>query len=139
MIVLAILLGTVSSGSKQKERDWQQGKLLSTDEDRYFAGTVGSASTNGTVNDSGDYGTYSAHTTGSQTAIYRVYQSYVIESGSYVYVARERLRWRWSKAAELTVNGPIRFAIEKDKIFILDEDGKEHDARITKKILKEKK
>jgi hypothetical protein len=63
----------------------------------------------------------------------------VIESDSYIYVARERLRWKWSKPADLTINGPIRFAVEKDHIFILDEDGKEHEGRITKKVLKEKK
>jgi hypothetical protein len=63
----------------------------------------------------------------------------VIESDTHVYVARERLRWRWSKPANLTINAPIRFAIEKDRRFILDEDGKEHEAKITKKILKEKK
>jgi len=139
ILTLTLLFSALSVAAKQVERDWKQGKLLSTDEDRYFAGTINSASANGTVNDSGDYGTYSGHTGGSQTAIYRVYQSYVIESDTHVYVARERLRWRWSKPANLTINAPIRFAIEKDRMFILDEDGKEHEAKITKKILKEKK
>jgi hypothetical protein len=104
MVVLAILLGTLSFGAKQKEHHWQQGRLLSTDEDQF-------------------------------------YRSYVIESDTLVYAARERLRWKtaWSKPANLTINAPIRFAIEKDNMFILDEDGKEHEAKITKKILKEKK
>jgi hypothetical protein len=138
-LVLSVLISASPLGAKQKEHDWQQGRLVSTDEARYFAGTIGSANTQGTLHDSGDYGTYSGTTIGSQTAVYRVYQTYVIESDSYVYVARERLRWKWSKPANLTINAPIRFAIEKDKMFILDEDGREHEARITKKILKEKK
>lgn len=139
ILALTFLLTTVSLGAKQKEHDWQQGKLLSTDEDRYFAGTISSANTAGTVDESGGYGTYSGQTTGSQTAVYKVYQTYVIESESYVYVAKERLRWKWSKPAKLTINAPMRFAVEKDKMVILDEDGKVHETRITKKILKEKK
>lgn len=139
ILLLGVLVSTLSLAAKQKEHDWQQGKLVSTDEARYFAGTIGSANTQGTVRDSGSYGTYSGTTTGSETAVYRVYQTYVIESDAYVYVARERLRWRWSKPANLTINGPIRFAVEKGHMFILDEDGKEHEARMTKKILKEKK
>jgi hypothetical protein len=139
ILALGVLISTFPLGAKQKEHDWQQGKLVSTDEARYFAGTIRSANTQGTVHDSGDYGTYSGTTIGSETAVYRVYQTYVIESDSYVYVARERLRWKWSKPANLTINGPIRFAVEKDHIFIIDEDGKEHEARMTKKILKEKK
>ncbi len=139
ILALGILISTFPLGAKQAEHDWQKGKLVSTDESRYFAGTIGSANTQGSIQETGDSGTYSGNTTGSDTAVYRVYQTYVIESDSYIYVAREHIKWRWSKAANVTVNGPIRYALEKDHVFILDEDGKEHEARLTKKILKEKK
>jgi hypothetical protein len=135
ILILTILVGAFPLTAKQKERDWQQGKLISTDEARYFAGTTGSANTRGTVSDSGDSGTYSGTTDADSTAIYRTYQTYVIESDSYIYVARERSR----KPAALTVNGPVRFAIEKDHVFILDENGKVHQALLKKKTLKEKK
>lgn len=47
-----------------------------------------------------------------------------------MYTASERLRWRWSKPVDLIVNGPVRFAVEKKKLYLLDEKGKEHEARI---------
>ena len=59
ILAFGVLISTLCLGAKQKERDWQQGKLVSTDEARYFAGTVGSANTEGTFDVSGDHGTYS--------------------------------------------------------------------------------
>lgn len=69
-------------------------------------------------------------------AVFRVYETYTIEAKDYVYVCQERIRWRWSKPAILTVNGPVQFAMEKDHIYIKSEDGSEHEAKIVKKILK---
>jgi len=60
----------------------------------------------------------------------------VIEGDKYVYLAQERLHWRWSKPANLTVNGPVKYAVEKRKLFVMDEDGKEHEMEIVKKTLK---
>ncbi len=69
--------------------------------------------------------------------MYHVFENYVIDSGTMVYLAEERLRWRWSKPAHLTVNGPVKFFVEGHKIHILDEDGKEHEASIVKQTLKQ--
>jgi hypothetical protein len=44
--------------------------------------TTGTATTRGTA-----WGTHSS------TAVYHVYETFVIEGENYVYVARERLRW----------------------------------------------
>ena len=38
--------------------------------------------------------------------------------------------------ANITVNGPVQFAIEKDRLYVRSEDGSEHETRIIKKILK---
>ena len=38
-----------SSAGAEKKRDWQTGKVLDAQRSRYFAGTVGSADTNGTA------------------------------------------------------------------------------------------
>jgi hypothetical protein len=123
----------------QKQRNWQDGKVLDSQRSRYFAGTVGNSSTNGNVNvtgDSGGYnGTYHGQTSGSETAVYRVFETFVIEGDKYVYLAQERLRWRWSKAANVTVNGPVKYAVEKRKLYVMDEDGKEHEMDIIKKTL----
>ena len=42
-----------------------------------------------------------------------------------------------SKPANLTVNGPVKYAVEKRKLYVLDEDGKEHEMEIVKKVLRQ--
>ena len=121
----------------EKQRDWQTGKVLDSQRSRYFAGTIGSANTTGTAQANGNYGTYQGNTNTSQTAVYRVYETFLIEGETHAYLAQERLRWRWSKPANLTVNGPVKFAVEKRKLFVIDEDGKEHEMEIVKKVLRE--
>jgi len=117
----------------EKQRDWQTGKVLDTNRQRYFAGTVGDSNTNGTVDSSCNI---HANSSGGSTAVYRVFETFVIEGDQYVYLAQERLRWRWSKAANVTVNGPVRYAVEKRKLYVMDEDGKEHEMEIVKKTLR---
>jgi hypothetical protein len=121
----------------EKIRDWQTGKVLDSERSRYFAGTVGNANTTGTAQANGNYGTYQGNTNSSQTAIYRVFETFLIEGDTYAYLAQERLRWRWSKPANLTVNGPVKYAVEKRKLFVIDDDGKEHEMEIIKRILKQ--
>lgn len=128
LLLVALILALPLAAEKQ--RDWQTGKVLDTQRQRYFAGTVGSGNTNGTVSDSG---TFNGQTNSSSTAVYRVFETFVIEGDQYVYLAQERLRWRWSKAANVTVNGPEKYAVEKRKLFVMDEDGKEHEMEIVKK------
>ena len=120
----------------EKERDWQTGKVLDAQRSRYFAGTVGNANTTGTVQTDGNNGTYQGNTASSQVAVYRVYETFLIEGETHAYLAQERIRWRWSKAANLTVNGPVKFAVEKRKLFVIDDDGKEHEMEIVKKVLR---
>ncbi len=121
----------------EKSRDWQTGKVLDSQRNRYFAGTVGNANTTGTAQANGNYGTYQGNTNSSQTAVYRVYETFFIEGDTYAYLAQERLRWKWSKPANLTINGPVKYAVEKRKLFVIDEDGKEHEMEIEKKILRQ--
>lgn len=126
-VFLAFLL-TATIAAKQKDRDWQVGKVVNTERLSAYAGQVGDSHTT--------YGT----TTGSSTAVYQVAQEYTIEVANYIYVAHERLRWRWSEPADLTVNGPVKVAVDlkKKTLYLVGDDGKEHEADIVKKILKEK-
>src|ERR1700694_2153486 len=91
----------------EKQRDWQTGKVLDTDQSRIYLGTT-----------------------------YAPREIDVIEGDQYVYVVSRVLRWRWSKTANLTVNAPIQFAVERRSMYVLDDDGKEHKTRIAKRILK---
>jgi hypothetical protein len=140
VIVLMALTATFASENAvcgEKNRDWQTGKVLDSQRSRYFAGTVGNANMTGTAQATGNYGVYQGNTSSSQTAVYRVYETFLIEGEKYAYLAQERLRWRWSKAANLTVNGPVKFTVEKRNLFVIDEDGKEHEMKILKKILRQ--
>jgi hypothetical protein len=134
--VLCVLISLIvaSSVMAEKHRDWLTGKVLDSQRQRYFAGTVGGSSTTGNIDEGS--GTYRGQSNGSQTAIYRVFETFVIEGDMYVYLAQERLRWRWSKAANVTVNAPVKYVVEKRKLYLLDEDGKEHEMEIVKKTLK---
>ena len=127
-LFLAAILVSLAVAA-EKERDWQAGTVLDTQRSRYFAGTVGNANTTGTAQTNGNYGTYQGNTSSSQVAVYRVYETFLIEGNTHAYLAQERLRWRWSKAANLTVNGPVKFAVEKRKLFVIDDDGKEHEMK----------
>lgn len=140
---LAVLLFSITiltlqnAAAAEKLREWQTGKVLDSQRNRYFAGTVGNANTTGTAQANGNYGTYQGNTNSSQTAVYRVYETFFIEGDTYAYLAQERLHWKWSKPANLTINGPVKYAVEKRKLFVIDEDGKEHEMEIEKKILRQ--
>jgi hypothetical protein len=135
---IALVLTTAGNiHGADKIRDWQTGKVLDSERSRYFAGTVGNANTTGTAQTNGNYGTYQGNTNSSQTAIYRVFETFLIEGEKYAYLGQERLRWRWSKPANLTVNGPVKYAVEKRKLFVIDDDGKEHEMEIIKRVLKQ--
>jgi hypothetical protein len=135
LLILCAALVTVNLASaKEKERQWQTGKVLDTNREKTYAGSVDNASGTATSSGNSTYGNAS----GSSTAVYRVYETYRIEAGDYIYECQEHIKWRWSKPAMLTVNGPVQFAIEKDHIYIKSEDGSEHETKIIKKILKPK-
>lgn len=61
---------------------------------------------------------------------------YVIDAGNYIYTA-SRIHYMRAKSLLVTVNDKIKFALEKSKFYILDEEGKEHELKFEKKALKD--
>ena len=114
-------------GAAEKQRDWQTGTVLDSQRASYYRGTFDNANTSVSGNQTSTYGT--------QTAVYAVYENFMIEGTMYAYAAQERLRFKWNKAANLTVNAPVKFAVEKRKLFVIDNDGKEHEMEITRQVL----
>ena len=116
-IPVAVMLVGISSvfASPIKEREWREGKLIDIGSDPYTYGSV--------VN-----GTGGVHQ--GERITYR------IDDGKYIYTASHTHR-RHDKALPVTVNDKIKFAIEKEKVYILDEDGKEHELKFVKKTLKD--
>ena len=129
-----LLLPLSPFAQAEKQHNWQTGTVLDSTRSRYFAGTVGNANSNGRVDDNGSY---SGNTSASEIAVYRVYQNFEIEDDQHVFLAQEHIKWRWSKAADLTVNGKVKFAVEKRKLYVIDDEGKEHEMEIIKKVLRE--
>jgi hypothetical protein len=112
--IVTCLLALPSSAMPDKKREWQEGKLIDIKSEAYATGTV----------------------LGGTASKERI--SYVIDAGQYTYTF-SHLHFRHDKAMPVTVNAVIKFAIEKNKVYILDEDGKEHELKFEKKALKDDK
>ena len=113
-------------------RNWQSGTLLETEQSKVREGSTKTSNTDGTAKDRGDKTDYSQNTTTTTTDNYETYQNYTIEAGKKLYVAREHLLFPWSKPANVTVGEPVKYAVEKGKLYLLDDDGKEHKTSIVK-------
>jgi hypothetical protein len=113
---LTILLLLASAAIAKKPLQWKTGKVLDTQRNRYFAGSV----------------VYGA----GRSAVYRVFGTFVIEGEDYAYEASERVPWH--RFANLTVNGPVKYAVDGRKLIVIDDDGKQHAMEIVKRILKPK-
>jgi hypothetical protein len=116
--------------SAEKARDWQAGKLVDAERSQYQAGTRGS------VNEYGSPGY-------SESTVYHKVQTLAIEGSEYFYVVQEEtggphLSLLPPKLTNLTVNAPVRYAIEKQKLYVIADDGKEHKFDIVKRVLKPK-
>lgn len=111
-VIIACLATLPSFGMPDKKREWQEGKLIDIKSEAYATGTV----------------------LGGTASKERI--SYVIDAGQYIYTF-SHLHFRRDKAMPVTVNSIVKFAIEKNRVYILDEDGKEHDLKFEKKALKE--
>jgi len=67
--------------------------------------------------------------------VYETRDTFIIETDSYTYMASEIVRG--TKPANVTINGPVKFAIDGTTMYLLDDGGKEHKADIVKKVLRQ--
>ncbi len=118
LLLLMLLIATSALASK-KPHDWQTGKLTDMSQDSRISGMTNPGQG------------------GVSTAIRDVEETYVIDGGSITYTVAERLKWRWSKEADLVVNRPIKFFVDGKKLIILDDNGKEHSTQILKRAAKD--
>ena len=113
-------------------RDWQTGTLLETEQQKVPSGTTYNSNTDGTAKPSGDKTKYSQNTTTTASQDYDTFQLYTIQGGGKIYTASERLLFPWSKPANISVGEKVKYVVEKNKMYILDDDGKEHKATVKK-------
>ncbi len=125
--------------NSSKDRPWQGGQLLSTASNRFFANiayvTETDASTWSFVLGSDGKFTAFIHAAATGASSY-VYDNYVIETEFCGYLV-QRTRPKTVPPARFPGTKPLKFAIEKTKIWIIDEEGKEYEAKIVKQIQKD--
>jgi len=117
--LLALLLLLLAAPALAKDRAWQTGKLLDIQTERVLV---------------------KGSTTGDQRF------HYTIESGNLVYTVSHYPNNRKvpafydamkpAKPADLTVNGAVKFAIEKGKFYLQDDAGRDIKVELVKKALK---
>ncbi len=119
-VVVALSLAYPALGGK-KPRNWQTGKLLDSQRSQNLVGAVerpaGFGATSRTRN------------------VYETEDTFVIETETYVYTVSEVVRG--ARHANVTVNGPVKFATEGTTLYLVDEGGKEHRTEIVKKVLRQ--
>lgn len=113
VLLIASLLVANPLSAKEKQRDWQTGKLISAE--------------------SMDAGTIAVPIAGVVVAKDLRAWVYTIETDSMTY----ELVWRFGAPLNLTVNSTIKFAIEKkNKAFVIDDEGKERQLSVYRKTAK---
>jgi hypothetical protein len=112
-------------------RNWKEGTLMGTEQNKVKEGATTTYNTDGNAKNKGNKTDYSQNTTATTSDNIETYQIYTIEVGNKVYTASEHLLFPWSKPANITVGEPVKLDIEKNKLYILDDDGKEHKTTIT--------
>jgi hypothetical protein len=109
-MALFLFLNPSLAFAKEKQRQWQMGTVLDTNGYRSYAGSIENGSAAGTYSGNTAY----AHASGSSIPVYRVFETYAIQAGHYIYVCSERIKRGRSKPALLTVTGSVQFAVDKE-------------------------
>ncbi len=130
--ISALLFAALPSIGADNSRDWKAGTLLETEKQEVHQGSTKRTNTQGTVKDKGKKSDYSQTTTSTTTDDKDTFQVYTIEGDGKTYIARERLLFPWSKPANVTVGETVKYSVQKNTLYLLDDDGKQHKAGISK-------
>jgi hypothetical protein len=134
--ILACVLCTAGIVAAAPPRNWKSAVLTSMEQQKVNEGSTTTTNKDGQIKDKGNKTDYSSNSTTTSTDNIETYQMYTIESDKVVYVASEHLLFPWSKPANVNVGENIKYVVDKGKIIILDDDGKEHKATIVKTSMK---
>jgi len=125
----ALLIAMLATSAWAKDRIWKDGSLLDTRGNKYFPSMAS--------NSEADRAPSSQMFTGTQTVqTNTVYDRYVVESEEAVYLV-ERGRFKSAKPSLLRPYLSIKFAVDKKKIWLLDEEGRELETTILKRVDKD--
>jgi hypothetical protein len=116
-----LFLGIFSAVSVAKDRAWKTGTLVNA-ETQSGSKTVGIPPT---------------IITGAKiTTLRNDVTFYTIDDGKYVWVVSRHMTKAEDKPLNVTINAPVKFAIEKKSCYLLDDQGEEHKLAVERKILK---
>jgi hypothetical protein len=137
-LVATFALVAVAGWGGSKERDWQNAKLLDPDRTHYFSNENLSPETSRPGLDTSvtSAAGYTASTNAASAAA-SVHDYYIVETQDQVYLA-ERLRLKSAQKAKLAVMRPVKFAVEKNKLYLMNENGEEYQTKIVKQVQAEK-
>lgn len=62
--------------------------------------------------------------------------SFAVDTGDMLFTVSRGTHWRWDKEMDVTVNAPIKYAIDGKKFYLQDEHGKPHEVSIVQKARK---
>jgi hypothetical protein len=128
--VCALLL--IPFTASAQSRHWHSGTLLETEKQEVHAGSTKTTTTDATAKNKGNKTDYSETSHSATSEDYDSFQVYTIQGDTKTYIARERLLFPWSKPANVSVGEKVKFAIEKNTLYLVDDDGKQHKAGISK-------
>jgi hypothetical protein len=132
MFALAAIAGFGGS----KERDWQSAKLLDPDRTKYFTDEHRDSTETRPGLDTGVNNGYTA-SANIAAASPAVHDFYIVETQGMVYLA-ERIRLKASPAAKLAVTRPVKFAVDKKNLYLMNENGDEYQTKILKQVERER-
>lgn len=128
-----------ASRAPVKDRAWQGGQLLSIVNNNYFFNVTYSADTEGaswpfTQGSDGRY-TVNGQIANPTNSLY-TYDNYCIESQFVVYLV-QRMRPKTSPPVRLPGTQALKFAVEKNKLWVMDEQNIEYEMKVVKLVQKE--
>lgn len=125
-VAAALLFMNPALGDKKSaNRNWETGKVLDSQE---IAGTVDNSENVGNPQ-----GVLGGLREARKRRAAQPQQVFTIDGQKITYTVRLP---RGAKLANLTVNGPVEFAVEETTLYLIDDDHKEHKTEIVKKVLR---
>ena len=121
LLCALLFLVVCSAVSPAKDRSWTTGTLVDSQTQR----------------DTRTVGIPPTIVTGPKIATLRNDVTYyTIDDGKYIWVVSRRMTKKDDKPLDVTIDAPVKFAIEKKNCYLLDNQGEEHKLTVERKTLK---
>jgi hypothetical protein len=118
LMVIAVALALGPQTFAKKTREWQVGTVLDLQHSPYYTESTTDAPYGGKAD----------------VPLMNVYDPFLIENETTVYFVREGRRFERTKPANLKPGDAVKLAIEGEKMYVLDANGKQHRMEITKQV-----